>query len=68
MGTPFSVRIIEDVDMALKALEIVYCANGASFEGLSDINGPIFKEVGEGKLSVGSIDRLINALIDGLID
>ena len=25
MGTPSSVRIIEDVDLAFKALEIVYC-------------------------------------------
>ena len=24
MGTPYSVRIIEDVDLALKALEVVY--------------------------------------------
>ena len=30
MGTPSSVRIIEDVDMALKALEIVYQANDAA--------------------------------------
>ena len=30
MGTPSSVRIIEDVDMALKALEIVYHSNGAT--------------------------------------
>ena len=29
MGTPSSARIIEDVDLALKALEIVYLANGA---------------------------------------
>ena len=28
MGTPSSVRIIQDVDLALKALEIVYRANG----------------------------------------
>ena len=39
MGTPSSARIIQDVDMALKALEIVYCANGDSFEELDDSNG-----------------------------
>ena len=35
MGTPSSVRIIEDVDLALKSLEIVYRANGAAVEGLA---------------------------------
>ena len=49
MGTPSSARIIQDVDMALKALEIVYLANGASVEGLADRNGRIQKVVGEGK-------------------
>ena len=39
MGTPSSARIIENVDMALKALEIVYLANGAAVEGLADRNG-----------------------------
>ena len=39
MGTPSSARIIEDVDLALKALEIFYLANGASVEGLADRNG-----------------------------
>ena len=29
MGTPSSARIIQDVDLALKALEIIYRANGA---------------------------------------
>ena len=48
MGTPSSARIIEDVDLALKALEIVYRANGASVEGLSDRNGHRRKVVGEG--------------------
>ena len=42
MGTPSSLRIIEDVDLALKALEIVYLANGASVEGLADRNGHTF--------------------------
>ena len=48
MGTPSSVRIIKDVDLALKALEIVYCANGAVVEGLADRNGHIKKEIGKG--------------------
>ena len=39
MGTPSSVRIIEDVDLELKALEIVYCTNGAEVEGIAYING-----------------------------
>ena len=49
MGTPSLARIIEDVDLALKALEIVYLANGAAFEGLADRNGHRQKVVGEGK-------------------
>ena len=49
MGTPSSVRIIEDVDLALKSLEIVYRANGAAVEGLADRNRHKKKEVGEGK-------------------
>ena len=49
MGASSSVRIIEDVDLALKALEIVYRANGAAFLGLADINGNRKKEVGKGK-------------------
>ena len=49
MGTPSSARIIQDVDMALKALEIVYRANGAAVEGLADTNGHRRKFVGEGK-------------------
>ena len=44
MGTPSSVRIIEDADLALKALEIVYRENGAAFEGLADRNGHRCKE------------------------
>ena len=39
MGTPSFARIIEDVDLALMALEIVYRANGAAVEGLADRNG-----------------------------
>ena len=49
MGTPSSARIIQDVDLALKASEIVYRANGAAVEGLADRNGHIRKVVGEGK-------------------
>ena len=47
MGTPSSVRMIKDVDMVLKALGIVYWANGAAVEGLADRNGHRKKEVGE---------------------
>ena len=49
MGTPSSARIIQDVDLALKALEIVYCANGAAVEGLEDRNRYRRKVSGEGK-------------------
>ena len=45
MGTLSSARITEDVDLALKALEIVYRANGAAVEGISDRNGHRKKEV-----------------------
>ena len=36
MGTPYLARIIQDVDLALKTLEIVYRSNGAAVEGLAD--------------------------------
>ena len=49
MGTPSSARIIEDVDLALKASEIVYLANGDSVEGLADRNGHRRLVLGEGK-------------------
>ena len=49
MGTPSSVRITEDVDLALKALKIFYRANCAAVEGLADRNGNRKKEVGKGK-------------------
>ena len=49
MGTPYSVRIIKDLDLALKAMEIVYRANSAAVEGLADRNGHRKKEVGKGK-------------------
>ena len=49
-GTPPSVRIIEDVDLELKALEIVYWVNGAAVEALEDRNGHRKKEVGKGEI------------------
>ena len=49
MGTPSSARIIQDVDMALKALEMVYRANGAAVEGLTDRSGHRRNLVGKGK-------------------
>ena len=49
MGTPSSARIIQDVNLVLKALELVYCGNGAAVEGLADRNGHRLKVVGEGK-------------------
>ena len=49
MGTPFLESIIQDVDLALKALEMVYHVNGAAVEGLPDRNGHIHKVVDEGK-------------------
>ena len=48
METTSSERIIEDVDLALKALEIAYLANGAAVVGLSDRNGHRRKVVDEG--------------------
>ena len=49
MGTPSSERIILDVDLELKVLEIVYCANGDAVEGLADRNVHRRKVVGEGE-------------------
>ena len=49
MGTTSSVRIIEDVYLALKALEIVYRANVTAVEVIADRSGHLCKEVGEGK-------------------
>ena len=48
MVTPSSAQMIEDVDLALKALEIVYLANGASVERLADRNRHRQKVLGEG--------------------
>ena len=47
--TPSSARVIEDVDCALEALEIVFRANGAAFEGITGRNGHILNELGEGR-------------------
>ena len=49
MVTPSLARIIQDIDLALKALVIVYRENGAAVEGLADRNGQRRKVVGEGK-------------------
>ena len=49
MGTPSLARIIQDFDLALKALEIFYRANGAAVEGLPARNGHRKKVLGEGK-------------------
>ena len=49
MGTSFSAKIIQDVYLSFKALEVVYHANGAAVEGLADRNGHIRRVVGEGK-------------------
>ena len=49
MGKPSSARIIQDVDLALKGLEIVYRSNGAEVEGVADRNEHRHKLVGEGK-------------------
>ena len=49
METPSLAQIIQDVDLELKALKIVYRANGAAVEGLAGRNGHRQKVVGEGK-------------------
>ena len=49
MGTPYLARIIQDIELALKALEMVYRANGAAVEGLDDRNGLRRKVLGEGE-------------------
>ena len=49
MGTPSLGRIIQDVDLALTALEIFQRADRAAVEGLADRNGHRQKVVGEGK-------------------
>ena len=49
IGTPSSARIIQYVDLALKALETVYRDNGAAVEGLANRNGHRRKVVGKEK-------------------
>ena len=49
MRTPSSSRIIQNVDLALKVLEIVYRANRAAVEGLADRNGHRRKVAGQGE-------------------
>ena len=49
MGTPSLARIIQDVDLELKALEIVYGTNGDAVDGMDYRNGHRRKLVGEGK-------------------
>ena len=58
MGTLSLVRIIEDVDLALKFLEIDYRANGAAVEGLSDRNRHRGKLLGKGKSVSGGGARI----------
>ena len=50
MGTPSLAGIIQEVYLALKALEIVYLANGDAVEILADRNGHRRKVGGEGKI------------------
>ena len=49
MGTSSLARIIQDVNLALKAFEVVYRTNGAAVEGLDDRNGLRRKVLGEGE-------------------
>ena len=49
MGTPSPASILQDDDLTLKKLDIVYCVNGAAVEGLGDSNGHRRKVAGEGK-------------------
>ena len=47
--TPSSARVIEDVYIALEALDIVFRANFAGVEDIVDRNWHRSKEIGEGK-------------------
>ena len=49
MGTPYLVRIVQYVNLALKTLEILYRENGAAVEGLTDRNGHRRKVIGKVK-------------------
>ena len=57
MVTPSPARIIQDVDLELKELEIVYRVNGAAVEGLADRNGHRRKVVGEVKSGSWGVAR-----------
>ena len=57
MGTPSSSSMIQDIDMALKVLEIVYRSNGAAVEGIDDRNVHRRKVVGEGKSVIWGGER-----------
>ena len=48
-GSTSLAQVVEDVDQALDALEIVYCAHGAAVEGLADQNGHRQQVVGDEK-------------------
>ena len=50
-NTPSSVSIIQDVDLALKLLEIVFRTNGAAVEGPDDRNLQRRKVLDEGESS-----------------
>ena len=52
MGTPSLVRIIQDIDLELKASEILYHTNRDAVEGLDDRNIHIWKVLGEGKIFI----------------
>ena len=49
MITPSLARIVQDVSMTLKVLEIFHRANGDALEGLTDSNVHRQKVVGKGK-------------------
>ena len=55
MGTLSLARIIQDFELDLKALESVYCANGAAIEGLADRNSHKQKVLDEEKMSSGKV-------------
>ena len=50
MELPSSVRIIEDVDQVLEALENVYCTHKMAVEGLENQNGNRQPVVGDEKI------------------
>ena len=57
MGTLSSARIIEDIDLGLKSLEIVFRVNGSGVEGISYRNGNRQKVVGEGKIDSWEVHK-----------